>query len=239
MFLNPALSAALDRISERAEDVRRAFTPGAVARYDDVATARASSDFTLDPLAVTAADGLYFVTRNERGEVSYTRDGSLTLRNGRLVNGEGEPIRGFAASSNDLSDLRIDAVDEALGRASDPQIERDGSFVYRAQHRRPTQWIAQDAARRRRPHRTGAFSGRHPFSRRRTAVVASLLPVCSLNWPSLETRTFRRYSRCIASEAALTSTKVSSSSTTPILLLTRFGRPSRPREMSARLLWIS
>ena len=30
MFLNPALSAALDRISERADDVRRAFTPGSV-----------------------------------------------------------------------------------------------------------------------------------------------------------------------------------------------------------------
>jgi flagellar basal body rod protein FlgG len=130
MFLNPALSAALDRISERAEDVRRAFTPGTVARYDDVATARPSSEFTLDPLAVSAADGLYFVTRNERGEVSYTRDGSFALRNGRLVNGEGEPIRGFAASGNELSDLKIDAVDEALGRASDPQIERDGSFVY-------------------------------------------------------------------------------------------------------------
>ncbi|MFY9739057.1 MAG: hypothetical protein WAK11_08370, partial [Candidatus Cybelea sp.] len=130
MFLNPALSAALDRISERAEDVRRAFTPGAIARYDDVATARPSSDFILDPLAVSAPDDLYFVTRNERGEASYTRDGSFTLRNGCLVNGEGEPIRGFAASSKELSDLRIDAVDEVLGRANDPRIERDGIFVY-------------------------------------------------------------------------------------------------------------
>jgi hypothetical protein len=30
MFLNPAMSAALDRIAERAADVRRAFTPGAL-----------------------------------------------------------------------------------------------------------------------------------------------------------------------------------------------------------------
>ncbi|MGP8099736.1 MAG: hypothetical protein ACLQHL_03060, partial [Candidatus Cybelea sp.] len=130
MFLNPALSAALDRISERADDIRRAFTPGSVARYDDVAMARPASDFTLDPLAVSAADDLYFVTRNQRGEVAYTRDGSFSLRDGRLLDSEGEPVRGFAAPGKEDSDLRIDAVDEALGRASDPRIERDGSFVY-------------------------------------------------------------------------------------------------------------
>jgi flagellar basal body rod protein FlgG len=130
MFLNPALGAALDRITERTEDVRRAFTSGTVARYDDVATARPSSEFTLDPLSVSAADDCYFVTRNQRGEVAYTRDGSFALRDGRLLDGEGEPVRGFAPPGNELSDLRIDPVDEALGRASDPRVERDGSFVY-------------------------------------------------------------------------------------------------------------
>lgn len=130
MFLNPALSAALDRITERAADVRRAFTPGTVAQHDDVANTRPYSDFTLDPLAVSAADGLYFVTRNERGESAYTRDGSFVLRDGRLLDAEGESVRGIAAPGDELSDLRIDAVDEALGRASDPRIERDGSFVY-------------------------------------------------------------------------------------------------------------
>jgi flagellar basal body rod protein FlgG len=130
MFLNPALSAALDRISERADDVRRAFTPGTIARYDDVATARPASDFTPDPLAVSAADDLYFVTRDQRGEAAYTRDGSFALRDGRLLDGDGAPIRGLTGHGNELSDLRIDAVDEALGRASDPRIEPDGSFVY-------------------------------------------------------------------------------------------------------------
>jgi flagellar basal body rod protein FlgG len=130
MFLNPALGAALDRITERADDVRRAFTPGTVARYDDVATARPSSDFTLDPLAVSAADDLYFVTRNQRGEVAYTRDGSFALRDGRLLDAKGEQVRGFAAPGSELSDLRIEAVDEALGRVGDLRIERDGSFVY-------------------------------------------------------------------------------------------------------------
>jgi flagellar basal body rod protein FlgG len=130
MFLNPALSAALDRISERADDVRRAFTPGTVARHDDVATARPSSDFTLDPLAVSAGDDLYFVTRNECGEVAYTHDGSFSLRDGRLLTNGGEAVRGVGAPGGELSDLRIDAVDQALGRASEARIERDGSLVY-------------------------------------------------------------------------------------------------------------
>ncbi len=129
MFLNPALGAALDRISERAADVRRAFTPGALAQNDDVATTRASSDFTLDPLAVCAEDGLYFVTRDERGEPCYTRDGSFALREGMLVDGAGRAICGLTGEGR-LCDLRIEPVDGALGRASDPHIERDGSLVY-------------------------------------------------------------------------------------------------------------
>src|SRR5580692_3042040 len=148
MFLNPALGAALDRISERAEDVRRAFTPGSVARYDDVAVARPSSEFTLDPLVVSAADGLYFVTRNERGEVSYTRDGSFTLRNGFLVDGEGKPIRGSSVTEASFTraSRSTHAADCAKRSASSPGASHWHAF-------RPA-----------------------PVSRRRMAVVAFLRP---------------------------------------------------------------
>jgi flagellar basal body rod protein FlgG len=129
MFLNPALSAALDRITERAADVRRAFTPGAIAQHDDVATSHPASDFTLDPLAVCAADGYYFVTRDDRGEPAYTRAGSFALSGGRLVDGHGRAVSG-SKGTGELGELRVDAVDEALGRVSEPRIERDGSFVY-------------------------------------------------------------------------------------------------------------
>ena len=40
MFLSTSLSAALDRIAERAADVRRAYTPAAVPQEDDVASGR-------------------------------------------------------------------------------------------------------------------------------------------------------------------------------------------------------
>ena len=75
---------ALDRIAERAADVRRAYTPGSVPQYDDVATPAPSSTFTLDPLAVAAPNDTYFVA-GEQGRRVYTRDGSFSLRAGVLV----------------------------------------------------------------------------------------------------------------------------------------------------------
>ncbi len=131
MFLSSNLSIALDRIAERAADVRRAYTPGAIPQHDDVATPAASSDFSLDPLAVAAPEGAYFVTTDEQGKRAYTRDGAFTLRDGRLVDAEGHPILGRRTSEGTLVELSVDPVDEALGKIHDARIERDGSFVYR------------------------------------------------------------------------------------------------------------
>ncbi|MFY9859121.1 MAG: hypothetical protein WAK80_01040 [Candidatus Cybelea sp.] len=129
MFLNPVLSAALDRITERAADVRRAFVPGSVPQHDDVATPAAVSDFTLDPLSVSASGGLYFVARDSRGEAGFTNDGSFALRNGRLEDRDGRAICGIDPSGQ-LAELRIDSVDDVLGRAANARIEADGSLVY-------------------------------------------------------------------------------------------------------------
>jgi flagellar basal body rod protein FlgG len=129
MFLNSALTAALDRIAERASDVRRAFTPGALPEHDDVATPATKTDFTLDPLAVTAPDGAYFVIRDERGRYAYTRDGDFEFRDGRLVDRSGRTVCG-ARGTGDPVDLRADAVDVSLGRIGGPHIESDGTVTY-------------------------------------------------------------------------------------------------------------
>lgn len=131
MFLSSSLSLALDRIAERAADVRRAFTPGAFPRYDDVATPASSSSFTLDALSVAAPEGAYFVASGVHGERTYTRDGSFALRNGTLTGSEGEAILGVAPRGGPPAALRVDPVDAALGRVASPAIEADGSVVYR------------------------------------------------------------------------------------------------------------
>lgn len=130
MFLNPELSAALDRIAERAADVRRAYTPGALPVHDDVATASPAADFTLDPLSVAPPDDAYFVRRSERGNDAYTRDGSFTLRDGLLTGADGVPVLGRRAKGGDLGELRVDPVDERLARVSGVAISGDGTFSY-------------------------------------------------------------------------------------------------------------
>ncbi len=131
MFLNPALSAALDRISERAADVRRAYTPGALPLHDDVATPAPSADFTLDPLSISAPEGAYFIVGDHAGR-SYTRDGSFALRQGKLVVRDGgASVYGLQPRGGGLGELVVDPVDESLGRVRDVTIERDGSVTYR------------------------------------------------------------------------------------------------------------
>ena len=131
MFLNAALTAALDNVAERAADVRRAFTPGALPQYDDVATPSPKSDFTLDPLAASAPDGAYFVVRDDRGEYRYTRAGDFEIRDGRLTDRSGATICGIRAPGGEVTALRVDAVDAALGRVSGARIEPDGTLSYR------------------------------------------------------------------------------------------------------------
>jgi flagellar basal body rod protein FlgG len=130
VFLNPTMSAALDRIAERAADVRRAFTSGAIPRRDDVATPAPSSEFTLDPLSVAAPDGTYFIVSDSRGRAAYTRDGAFALRGGRLVAADGAPVFGIRAPGAELTELRADPVDAALDRIGQPYLEPDGSLVY-------------------------------------------------------------------------------------------------------------
>jgi hypothetical protein len=129
MFLNPSIGAALDRIAERAADVRRAFTPGATADNDDVATAPAA-DPTIDGLSVACANDAYFVTAERDGTNSYTRDGSFRFAGGTLVTQSGNPVLGTTAGGKALSELQLDPVDAALGRVLNARIERDGTLAY-------------------------------------------------------------------------------------------------------------
>jgi flagellar hook protein FlgE len=130
VFLNPALSTALDRIGERAADVRLAFTPGAMPRFDDVANGAPSSTVTLDPLSTAPPDGAYFIVRGNDNEPLYTRNGSFRIERGILVDARGNPVLGARFTGAPLGELRVDPVDEALGRAAGARIESDGTLWY-------------------------------------------------------------------------------------------------------------
>lgn len=129
MFLNPSLSAALDRIAERAADVHRAFTPGGLPKNDDVASASPST-FTLDPLSVAAPADTYFVVRSSSGNTAYTRDGTFHIASGELLDAGNRPVLGARGPDAPLSPLCLDEVDNALDRASDVRIAADGTLSY-------------------------------------------------------------------------------------------------------------
>ena len=130
MMVNAAAQDALDRIAQRAADVQRAFTPGAIPQFGDVATDGPASRMVLDPLCVAPPAGAYFLTTDERGRTAYTRDGSFAMRDGKLVGANGRAILGFTTSNGVTSELDVDAVDEALGRVQNVRIEADGTLAY-------------------------------------------------------------------------------------------------------------
>ena len=130
MFVNAGLSAALDRISERAADVRRAFTPGALPAHGDVATGASRQRFTLDPMSVSAPDGAYFIVAGQRDTRTFTRNGSFRFADGHLVTEHGDPVLGRRSPGGPLEKLAIDPVDAALGRVGATRVESDGSVTY-------------------------------------------------------------------------------------------------------------
>lgn len=129
MLISPATTRALDDIATRARDVMQAYRPGAIPERSDVAKP-ANAFYTLDPLSVSAPDGAYFVSSDERGRVCFSRDGSFALRDGELVDANGQPVLGYRPGTNTLSTLRADPVDTALGFSAGVRIEADGSVTY-------------------------------------------------------------------------------------------------------------
>ena len=130
MMVNAASEDALDRIAQRAADVQRAFTPGALPQFGDVATEQPASRTALDPLSVAAPADVYFVTIDERGRTVYTRDGGFALQGGKLVGENGRAMLGFTARDGVTSELHVDSIDEALGRVLDLRIDADGTLAY-------------------------------------------------------------------------------------------------------------
>jgi flagellar basal body rod protein FlgG len=130
MMVNAATQDALDRIARRAADVQRAFTPGAMPQFGDVATDGPASRAALDPLCVAPPADAYFLTTDDRGRTTYTRDGGFAMRDGTLVGANGRVILGFVARNGVTTQLTVNPVDEALGRVQNLRIESDGTLAY-------------------------------------------------------------------------------------------------------------
>ena len=115
-------------MEQRAQDVSRAFTPGAQASFDDAGRAETSYP-TLDALSAVAPEGTYFVVRGSSGSIAYTRDGDFTIRSGMLCARDGATVLGAARGRN-LTSIALDGVDVALGNARSVRLDARGDLVY-------------------------------------------------------------------------------------------------------------
>ena len=129
MLISNATSRALDDIAVRERDVLQAYSPGAVSARGDVAKPFAAVP-VLDPLSVAPPADAYFITTDDRGRMLFTRDGSLKIQDGALVDAHGRPMLGYSQEGAPLAPLRTDPVDAALGYTKSARIEADGTVTY-------------------------------------------------------------------------------------------------------------
>lgn len=120
---------AFERIEEAKQRVGRAFTPGSAARGGDIAS-HAAAQRTLDPLSVAAPEGALFVMRMRDGSSAYTHDGGFSLREGALVDGNGDAVLGYARPGAALAPLEIDPVDRAMHEVRSLRLDADGGLRY-------------------------------------------------------------------------------------------------------------
>ncbi|MBD5607074.1 MAG: hypothetical protein IAI48_18615, partial [Candidatus Eremiobacteraeota bacterium] len=129
-MIDPAISTGAARIAARERDVSQAYRAGFAPESNDVAVATQKLP-SADPLAVVAPEGTYFVTPAGNGAVQFSRDGGFAVRDGELRTADGRPVLGVAFGGRAaLTPLRVDPYDAALGHASEPRIDADGTFSY-------------------------------------------------------------------------------------------------------------
>jgi flagellar basal body rod protein FlgG len=129
MLIDAATANAFERIARRANDVDHAFTPGAIPAFDDVSR-EATRRTTFDPLCAAPPNDAYFITADASGRPGYSQDGAFAVRAGALVDASGASVLGFSGGSKSAAPLRIDPVDNALGRVQHLRLEADGTLVY-------------------------------------------------------------------------------------------------------------
>lgn len=147
---------AVERVQQRVESLRsdalHAYDPAYQPRDGRAAAAPgepAPQANLQAPLSCEAPAGAFLVFDAPDGRRSYVRAAALTVRDGRLVDGDGLPLLGYpqGAAPGVVGELRIEGRDGLLSRAVALRIERDGSIRYArhtldGQGRTATQWLS-------------------------------------------------------------------------------------------------
>ena len=128
MMISAAATHALDDIAQREAEIRSAFAPGAVPTHSEIA-AQPSLERDASPLSVAPSGDGYFIVRDSAGSELFTEDGAFAIEHGALVDRNGMPVLGYGASGK-LAPLKLDPIDDALGRVGNLKIEANGALSY-------------------------------------------------------------------------------------------------------------
>ncbi len=129
-MIDPNVSGAFARLDARRRDALGAFESGFEPEIADVA-GRTGIQPNANPLSVVAPEGTFFVAANGASGVAFSRNGTFEIANGELRFAGGGPVLGFALGKpGAVVPLRIDPYVAALGHATDPRVEADGTFAY-------------------------------------------------------------------------------------------------------------
>jgi len=128
MMISAAAVHALDDIAQREAEMRAAFTPGALPTHSEIA-AQPSLERDSSPLSAAPSGDGYFIVRDPAGNELFTEDGGFAIEHGSLVDRNGMPVLGYSPSGT-LSPLKLDPIDDALGRVGNLHIEPNGSLSY-------------------------------------------------------------------------------------------------------------
>lgn len=116
MLISDAAMRAFGEAAVREREAIRAFTPADPVEAGSVPAA--------------APPDAYFVTRDGRGRLLFTRGGSFTMRDGTLTDASGETVMGYRSEKGPLQELRVDPIDRALGFGNAVHVVADGSVTY-------------------------------------------------------------------------------------------------------------
>ena len=125
-MIDPALSAAVSRVADRANDILHGYGAGFEPNAPDVARRSAPRLPDMNALATSAPDDAYFIV-SLNGRLRFTRDGAFRFADGVLRGQDGSAVLGLpAGQTRELAPLRVDPVDVALRRIRDPRIDENG-----------------------------------------------------------------------------------------------------------------
>jgi len=127
-MIDATTADALSRVAGRARDLLQAYRGGFEPSTGDATIRGTASAPALDPLSVVAPEGTFFVLRGSGGAPLLSRDGSFGFVDGELRGSDGSVALGTTDATKTLRSLRVDPVDAALGRVSEPRV--DGSVCY-------------------------------------------------------------------------------------------------------------